>query len=136
MATPDKPWTSLGRTRDDLLGVITGPFAEEQIDDSVYVTIGESALQYLIVKDRVTTVFMHSRAYGGELPGGITFSLGRSAVRRLLGRPLQQGSQQKLRVFGQMPAWDLFDHDGMRLHIEYELDEASIRMITAVSSRD
>lgn len=72
--------------------------------------------------------------YRGDIPGGIGFFMGRNRVRESLGSPIQSGGGKKVPMLGYIPEWDKFSVDSKILHVEYSLDNMSIRLVTISAS--
>lgn len=109
----------------------------ELIGDRSYIVARAAGLSFVLADDAtVDTVQLHAggheghAAYAGPMPAGLRFAMDRAAVRARLGAPEAQGEKTKLPLLGEKPAWGRFVRNGHRLHIEYTLDGAAIRMIS------
>jgi hypothetical protein len=107
-----------------LQGVTIPPL--EQIAHKSYVSFLPLGISLVLPDNQtVATVHLHSdqhegfAGYAAQLPGGISFRMGRSEVRQRLGTPEQSGEETVVPVLGKKAAWDSFRVGGARVHVEY-----------------
>lgn len=116
--------------------------AIEYWDDGIgTLDIPSAGLSFVLsAEKKISAVHLHSAAhdgyacYQGSLPASLNFEMSRDQVRGALGEPtLSQASFSRDPVLGTYPPWDRFDQDHLALHLEYEFDVNSIRLITIMT---
>lgn len=109
----------------------------ELIGDESYIQLPNEGVSFLL-SDGVMIVSIHFYAegrdgyakYKGDIIGGVSFDMSRTAIRKLLGMPKSFKDAYTVPILGKMPAWDLFLKDGYSIHVEYEASEKSVSLIT------
>lgn len=111
--------------------------ALERIEDQSYVEYHLSGISFVFSDNGVIgAVQLHAvghegfAEYGGNLPGGLFFSMNRVQVRNLLGDPDRHGEEERVLLLGVKPAWDSFLLEKIRLHVEYAPGEQAIQLVT------
>jgi hypothetical protein len=136
----------IGRRIDDVAwSVVTsaGVPAVEEIDGRIYVQLPSAGLS--AVADEHAVIFavqLHAEdregyvEFRGDLPRGLRFDMSRDAARAHLGPPTSSGEGADIHPFGRTTAWDRWDFpDAPAVHCEYGHDDASIRMVSLLSTR-
>lgn len=136
----------IGRRIDDVAwSVVTlaGVPAVEEIDGKIYVELPSAGLS--AVADERSVIFavqLHAEGHEGydefrdDLPRGLRFDMSRDATRAHLGPPTSSGEGADIQPFGRTTAWDQWNFpDGPAIHCEYAHDEASIRLVSLLSTR-
>jgi hypothetical protein len=124
--------SSLGGLLDELL--VDRECWEDEGD--VFLTSRECGIEIKASSNgEVTSVFLFAdgvdaaKQYEGEIPGGLSFDLGRREVRGRLGEP-DQGNGARVFLGRQVYPWDRFNLPEFSLRVTYSLNEASIRQFT------
>lgn len=122
-------------------GRIVASEPEEPNDEGrIYVSNPQAGISLLARPEGVTSVFLHSQGleeaeeYSRPLPRGLSFEMGREAVRRTLGEPAAQSDGGSFLGERTLP-WDKFDFGDWQLHVEYPEGMAKIRRVTVMRSR-
>ena|ERR1044072_4904690 len=68
--------------------------------------------------------------YKGDLPPGITFHTSRAEVRAKYGIPAASGGGEVLPILGMTRHWDRFELETHTLHLEYQIGDESLSLIT------
>lgn len=131
------PAELLGLHLDSLTEVSDLDFTFENVDiGRAYALANTDGVSLLLIEEIVQSVQLYGPnrdelfdPFSGYLPLSLEFSMGRGQVRSLLGEPEERGERRSGTLLGEMPAWDRYACD-VNLHIEYELSELSIGLIT------
>lgn len=125
----------LGQSFRDL--VLPDPCVEETIGETAYVTLPVNGVSLILDQDGMVTVVQlygprceEVAVYQGELPAGLRFEFSREQARTALGQPLRSGSDITLPDLGHMPPWDRWIVNDLPIHVEYDFDTSSIRLVT------
>ena len=112
----------------------------EEIGDRRYVSALRQGVSLVLGEcEEVVAVQLHAEGHEGftqfqsELPRDLQFAMSRDEVRDLLGSPGRSGDKQVLPVLGVVPAWDSYVVEDCQLHIEYDHDEHSIRLVSVTA---
>ena len=137
-----QPQTLLGKSYGEIVAraAATGEEAlplDRLDDDRLTMRLTESGAALIFDDEPVLrAVQLYNEGHHGfrrfvwPLPFGLSLTLRPMQVRALLGPALQSGGDAALPVLGIVAKWDRFELAGFRLHIEYTLDAAAVRMIT------
>ena len=111
--------------------------AVERVDDRRYVSLPEVGVSLVLsAQDRVETVHLYGvemdgfSRYRGALPNGLAWAMSRDEVQQAWGSPSERGEAQNIPGLGQYPAWDAFQRNGVRIHLQYKLEGTGISLIT------
>lgn len=80
--------------------------------------------------EKIRTIFLKPNSPSESTLPGFKFSMTRDQVREFFGIPVKFGEQSTSPILGPSGAWDMFQRDGYRIHIEYTVDSDTISMIT------
>jgi len=136
----------IGRRIDDVgWSVVTsaGVPAVEEIGGERYLELPSAGLSAVADEHEVIfAVQLHAEGHEGyeefrdDLPRGLQFDMSRDAARAHLGPPTSSGEGADIQPFGRTTAWDEWDlPDGLAIHCEYAHDDASIRLVSLLSTR-
>lgn len=117
------------------LDVRPSEILREVIEDVAYDSALGRGLSVLSRDNRVFAVQLQIpdgkvERQGASLPHGLRFSMGRPEAIALLGEPEAHGEAKNLPILGKKPGWDVFRIGQNKVHVEYEFDCKSIRMVT------
>jgi hypothetical protein len=109
----------------------------EAIGDESYIELPEAGVSMVLPDgETISAIHLHCEGhegyseYTGTTPADIAFDMSRETVREYLGLPMEHGDGGHIMLLGDRPAWDAFNVNGKRLHIEYAEDSYSIRLMT------
>jgi hypothetical protein len=72
------------------------------------------------------------RRYAGDLPNGLSFDSTRSDVREALGVPTESREGGPAFLGIKRRPWDWFNHEGRKLHFEYQDGCGAVRMVSVM----
>lgn len=106
-----------------------------------YYTFSELGFDYVFDEGRLHSAHFlgtpdhAARIFSGPLPNGLSFADAQHAVVEKLGQPLKrhEGNPDP-RPMVQVHPWMLFQCSGYRLHVEFAMDKASVRLVTLSAS--
>ena len=109
----------------------------EKIEDQSYWSIYERGVSFVLPDNKtIGAVQLHSHGhegfsgYANALPAGLSFSMNREEVRKLLGEPDRSGEEGEVLFLGKKPAWDSFFEGSFRIHVEYNFGQSALQLIT------
>jgi hypothetical protein len=130
----------LGRPASIVLSAF--PFKDWKFEKSVENDLDETVIDYVFPEngvdftcdgdDKVSVIILFSndqRRFDEDLLD-VPFSLNRQQVVELLGSASKSGGRRTHPILGESGAWDRFSRPGYSIHIEYQVDENSIKKIT------
>lgn len=80
--------------------------------------------------ERINTIFLEAEKYAGTVLSEVSFHLGRDEVHERFGSPSKRGNAMSDPILGEYGPWDRFDGPNYTVHIQFNVDSDSIKMIT------
>ena len=51
-------------------------------------------------------------------------------IVKLMGKPARRGKKEYISILGEQGAWERYDYDSYCIHIEHNLDNTEVKLIT------
>ena len=128
----DDPVSFLGMNRHRAAAIMSQVDPDMDIDDEdagTYLTSQSRGMSMLAFAGVVTTIFLYAEGqddcgqYRGAIPGDAAFDMGRDEHRSRLGDPVSFRD-----AVDDLPSWDVYEMDGVRLHVEYRQDADTVAL--------
>jgi hypothetical protein len=107
----------------------------EAIEDQSYLSVFDKGISFVFPDNQIVgAVQLHSHGhegfvgYANALPLGLSFSMDREGVRKLLGEPDWSGEEGEVLFLGKKPAWDSFSQGNFRVHVEYNFGQTAANL--------
>ncbi len=119
-----------------------GACVRDDFEDDYHLTYlsGDFELMFDRWSNRLKAIYLRPRAeeyakINGLVPFELTFNFSRIAVRQKFGSPDKECRPGAKTILGPVPPWDTYVKDGLKVNIQYSLDEKSIAQVTVMSGK-
>ena len=97
------------------------------------VRANDGSFEMILSQNRtIETIFLFPD-HNADLPLGLLAHFEQADVHGLLGEAARSSPEKVSPLFGPMAAWDRYDIDLCRVHIEYRLDEPGLKLVTLMT---
>jgi hypothetical protein len=129
---PGQPWNQV-----DIYSTMFNSAEPEVMGESKYLNARDAGISFALNKKlKIESIFLYAdgvedfKQYVEELPGGISFDMSRSQVRKALGEPSFSAEVGGIGLMAIDFSFDRYESDTHYIRFEYTENNAHIRLVT------